>query len=293
MLANRLLFIFILSLFGLSLNARLLSQEKIEGHFASVNEEIKNRWNGFQADREFKLFEMDRSDDQLSQEFEELKKIRKWIWTTPGYELGEHLIRDDFVRAPHCLSFAFNNTVPNYNASTMYQGGKNYIACEGPRSKDISNFFKLLVSHRVTHLVRLTDSFEGETKKCHPYWEGHSSDGWLRVPTETGVYPIRSFDMAYWKDNEGVDPKQLLAVVLKVREELKEGLLLVHCSAGVGRTGTFLASIAIVDAIDQGEPFSIEEIVYRLSLQRPHSVAKLGQYITLYRLAELYLKERS
>ncbi len=57
---------------------------------------------------------------------------------------------------------------------------------------------------------------------------------------------------------------------------------------GVGRTGTFLAALTIVDAIDKQSSFSIEEIVYRLSLQRVHSVCKASQYITLYRMAESY-----
>ena len=123
-----------------------------------------------------------------------------------------------------------------------------------------------------------------------------SADGkqQLNIPTENGIYSIRAFDMAYWRDNQGVDAEQLLKLVLQVRRELTDshGLLLVHCSAGVGRTGTFLASLAIVDAIDRGELFSIEEIIYRLSLQRVYSVGKSSQYITLHRLAEAYLRKK-
>ncbi|MBI3508502.1 MAG: hypothetical protein HY069_02545 [Chlamydiia bacterium] len=151
----------------------------------------------------------------------------------------------------------------------------------------------MIVSHKVTHLVRLTDSHEGEEKKCHPYWEGllrkSSDEEYLDIPTEAGVYSIRAFDMAHWRDHHGIDPNELLAMVLRVRKELssdKNGLLIVHCSGGVGRTGTFLAALAIVDAIDKGIPLSIEEIVYRLSLQRVKCVYTPKQYITLHRLAE-------
>ncbi|MEI6531490.1 MAG: protein-tyrosine phosphatase family protein, partial [Chlamydiota bacterium] len=82
-----------------------------------------------------------------------------------------------------------------------------------------------------------------------------------------------------------------VALVLKVRKAVREkdGLLAIHCSSGVGRTGTFMAALAIVDAIDKREPFSIEELVCRLSLQRFHSVGKPSQYITLHRLAEEYV----
>lgn len=262
----------------------------------SVEKQVASRWNAFQANREFKPFEIGKSDAILKEELEEIKKTRELLWTTVGYETADALILGDLVRAPGCAAFAYNNTVPSYNASTLVLGGKAYIACEGPRSKDIPSFFKLLSSHQVTHLVRLTDSYEGEKKKCHPYWEGlltesPEGEGYLSIPTEEGIYSIRAFSVASWRDHEGVDSSKLLALVLQIRQELEDtnGLLAVHCSAGVGRTGTFLASLAIVDAIDTGLPFSIEEIVYRLSLQRVNTVYTFGQYITLHRLAESYL----
>ena len=59
----------------------------------------------------------------------------------------------------------------------------------------------------------------------------------------------------------------------------------------MGRTGTFLAALAILDAIDTAESFSIQEIVYRLSLQRIYAVSTPGQYITLHRMAEYYLSK--
>jgi protein tyrosine phosphatase len=260
----------------------------------AVKTQIENRWQAFQTDREFREFTPGRSDAELKAEFEKIEKIRRRIWKTAGYERAEHLIAEDLVRCVECTAFAFNNTVPTFNASTIYLGDQAYIACEGPRSKDVPNFFNLLATQKVTHLVRLTSSHEGWRKKCHPYWEGwiteYPDSTYLTVPTATKMHYLRAFQMDYWRDNHGVDPDELLALVLQIRDELKglPSLLAVHCSAGVGRTGTFLAALAIVDAIDKELPFSIEEIVYRLSLQRVHTVAKFSQYITLHRLAEAY-----
>jgi hypothetical protein len=259
--------------------------------YTAINELIEKRWEEFQSDRSFRPFAAGKSEEALEAEFREIQKTRESIWGTVGYEEAGHLIVGDLVRAPGCVAFGFNNTVPDYNASTIWLNGRNYIACEGPRSKDIPSFFKMLRKHHATHLVRLTDSYEGEIKKCHPYWEGllarsMEEGAALQLPLEQVSYAIRAYDLAHWRDNQGVDPRELLDLVLKVRRELKDGLLVVHCSAGVGRTGTFLAALAIVDAIEQNLPFSIEEIVYRLSLQRVHSVGKASQYITLHRLAE-------
>ena len=266
-----------------------------------IKEQVDLRWNEFKSNREFRPFRAGRSDEELNQEFENLRLTRKEVWKTPGYEIAQYLLEEDHVRAPNCVAFAYNNTDPNYNASTLQLNGRTYLASEGPRSKDVPNFFKLLEEQGVTHVVRLTDSYEGELKKCHPYWEGclrklSEGEGLLDIPVnQEEIRTLHAYDMAYWKDNSGIDPSLLLDQVLNVRKEIQDpkSLLLVHCSAGVGRTGTFLASIAILDAIDRNEPFSIEEITYYLSLQRVNSVAQPPQYVTLHRLAEIYLQRKA
>jgi len=281
----------------------ILSISSLQGSllepYASVKAQVESRWQAFQANREFKEFKPGKSDGELKEEFGDIQKTRLILWTTPGYELAQNLVAEDLIRAPGCVAFDFNNTVPYYNASTICLGDRCSIACEGPRSKDVPKFFHLLTSQHATHLVRLTSSYEAWAKKCHPYWDGlikeFNGNASLNIPTDTGFYSVQAFHMDHWRDHQGIDPEELLALVLQIRQGLNKdnSLLVVHCSAGVGRTGTFLASLAIVDALDKGLPFSIEEIVYRLSLQRVYSVAKSGQYITLHRLAEIYLNQNS
>lgn len=266
--------------------------------FASIKQSFEGLWQSFRANREFTPFQSGRTDESLKREFVNLHRTREHLWTTAGYELASYLMKEDLIRAPGCVAFAYNNTVPYYNSSTICLKDRCCIACEGPRSKDVLAFFRLLASQGVTHLVRLTGSYEAWSKKCHPYWDGWISESngsaYLNIPTDAGIHSVHAFHMDHWRDHHGVDPNELLSLVLQVREGLKKekGLLAVHCSAGVGRTGTFLAALAIVDAIENGEAFSIEEIVYRLSLQRIHSVAKASQYITLHKFAESCLKKK-
>lgn len=280
----------VLAIFLFSLNAS-------HTQFDIAKSQVEERWQTFQSNRKFREFKPGKSDAQLKEEFEEICKIRSSIWKEAIYKRAEHLIAEDLVRAPGCAAFHYNNTVPYYNASTIFLGDRTYIACEGPRSKDIPAFFRLLASQGITHLVRLTGSFEGWSKKCHPYWDGYitESEGnhYLNIPTDTGIYSLRAFQMDDWRDHQGIDPNALLKMTLETRKSLGDGLLLAHCSAGVGRTGTFLAALAILDALENGAPLSIEELVYRLSLQRIHTVAKPAQYITLHRMAELYLRKMS
>ncbi|MBS0625896.1 MAG: hypothetical protein JSS32_07595 [Verrucomicrobia bacterium] len=257
-----------------------------------VRIEIEKRWETFQTQRSFSPFRPGKSDEELRTEHEKIDQIRYAVWKKPDYEIAQHLIDNDLIRAADAIAFNYNNTVPYYNCSTIYIGDRYYIAAEGPRSKDIPKFFELLSSQNVTHLVRLTGAYEGWIPKCAPYWDGLVKESEGKTYLDLPGHSVRLFHLDFWKDHHGIDPSELLKVALQIKEDLQTGLLLVHCSAGVGRTGTFLASMAAIDAIDRGQPFSIEEIVYRLSLQRIFSVYSPVQYITVHRLAEAYLKQK-
>lgn len=280
--------------------AYITNQMEVDGHLNHVKTQVELRWKAFAKNKTFLAFQPGKSDDELRAEFSAIRETREAIWKKPEYKVAKHLIKAKRVRHDGCVAFAYNNTVGDFNASTLFIGNRPYIACEGPKYKHLESFFSLLHTLKSTHIVRLTDAAEGDKIKCHAYWKKHvvrAADGkkHLHAPTKTGIHKVHAFDIAEWKDNQGIDPKRLLDVALQVKKELEatNGRLTVHCSAGVGRTGTFLAALAIIDAIDANEPFSICEIVYRLSLQRIFSVSTPTQYITLHRMAEIYTPEKN
>ncbi|MEI6242572.1 MAG: tyrosine-protein phosphatase [Chlamydiota bacterium] len=285
-----------------------LPKEQIAEEFFQAKEGFLDRWEAFRKDKKFIPFQKGKSDEILEKEFCQIQEVRHGVWftnpcevirePTEGYDVAKSLLFEDLSRARNCMAFSYNNTTPYYNASTMDIGLFQCIACEGPRVTEVNRFFQMLISYHVTHLVRLTAAKEGDHFKCHSYWEGHlgSDCSILQIPVAPNVYyPVQAYSLEDWKDNQGIDPKRLLDLVLQVKNDVpkKRGILAVHCSAGVGRTGTFLAALSIVVAIDRKIPFSIEEIVYKLSLQRIYSVAQKKQYITLHRLAEEYVKRNN
>ncbi len=117
-----------------------------------------------------------------------------------------------------------------------------------------------------------------------------------------------SVDLPYyvceeWIDNQGTQPELLYQLIQKVRTgySSENELIAVHCSAGVGRTGTFIAGFTLVQMAEEqlsaGKKLeeielSIEEIVCKLSLQRFHMVGQKAQYVLLYRLLDHYFKQR-
>ena len=90
-------------------------------------------------------------------------------------------------------------------------------------------------------------------------------------------------------------PEPLVEMTKMLREELssKGGVGLIHCSAGVGRTGTMLALNKIIEDIDAGaEKVDIFNTVLNLRSERVLMVQKLTQYEFLYACTDYYLRTR-
>jgi protein tyrosine phosphatase len=105
-----------------------------------------------------------------------------------------------------------------------------------------------------------------------------------------------------WEDHEEGDPERLIALVKAVMGNERESqMVAVHCRAGVGRTGTFLAAYALIFDIDEQVSrgvcideieVSVDKVIWQLSLQRPFMVAQFSQYRTLYELVDRYVSMR-
>lgn len=64
-----------------------------------------------------------------------------------------------------------------------------------------------------------------------------------------------------------------------------------HCSAGVGRTGTFIAIDSLIRQIDQGAThINVFECVSQLRYQRSFLVQSIKQYIFVYRAVMEYIE---
>lgn len=207
--------------------------------------------------------------------------------------------------------FRLNPDDPNdsfyYNASVIRKGWA--IAAQGPKENEHQQFWEMVIASKVPAIVMLTNLKDKGVEKCSKYWpekgETKNLKGMVIVCTDSKVLDykgpanerivLREFEikdekgtilhvvshrhLENWPDFGTVDFHALEHLVIDTIGV--KGPLLVHCSAGVGRTGTFLTIAAVYDEFGQGKAVSkalIKETVTELRQDRMGLVQTDEQY---------------
>ncbi|XP_067399680.1 receptor-type tyrosine-protein phosphatase epsilon-like [Emydura macquarii macquarii] len=195
------------------------------------------------------------------------------------------------------------------NASYVdsYRSPGFFIAAQGPLPGTVVDFWQMIWQEKASAIVMLTGLVEQNKTKCEQYWpEGERAYGDLTVtPREThpttGLVTrtfrleragcplprhVEQFHYLLWPDH-GVpsNPARLLQLVEMVNERVSEapaGPVLVHCSAGIGRTGTFIALDFLLKMARAEGSVDVFRCVQRLREQRVSMVQTKEQYAFLY-----------
>uniref|UniRef100_A0A3Q4H3N2 protein-tyrosine-phosphatase n=1 Tax=Neolamprologus brichardi TaxID=32507 RepID=A0A3Q4H3N2_NEOBR len=178
-----------------------------------------------------------------------------------------------------------------------------YIAAQGPLPQTFTHFWQTVWEQQTHTIIMLTTLTERGRTKCHQYWP-HPPEtkdyGPMRVKCHSEecnlAYVTRQFTLTHtelgeeravthlqyvaWPDH-GVpdDPSDFLLFISSVRERRKgEEPLMVHCSAGIGRTGVLITMETALSQLDQGQPMSPLDIVKTLRDQRAMMVQTTCQF---------------
>ncbi|XP_052218424.1 receptor-type tyrosine-protein phosphatase alpha-like [Dreissena polymorpha] len=197
------------------------------------------------------------------------------------------------------------------NASFIdgYTIPKKYIAGQGPLSCTVEDTWRMILTERISVVVMLTNLFEESKSKCHQYWpdklneivhygehivkiaeEEHYADFVLRKLncSKVGfkdVHFVTHCHFTSWPDRNVPDTAlSLLQYWRKVRSvNIKQQFpWFVHCSAGVGRTGTFIALDYLYDQGTTEKQVNVFDAVLRLREQRVNMVQTQLQYLYLH-----------
>jgi len=191
---------------------------------------------------------------------------------------------------------------------------KAYIATQGPTASTLSDFWRMVWESNVSVILMLTKEIETGKKKCEHYWPDPDVplefDG-LKVqcegtPLETDELAEREFRMSMdgkdrvvrqlqylaWPDH-GI-PEDTSAFLQLVKDadtwNKTKGPMIVHCSAGIGRTGTFCtvhANLSKISYLKEEKPgvepkVNIVDTILHFRKQRPGIVQTVEQYEFCY-----------
>lgn len=301
-----------------ALSLPTLPQQYLETRFQAIQQAFDQRAILFLKGRPFQRWEMNKLRKNILIEFDQLNEWRYHAWyvdptaktliSRMDFMVAQELLEKGLYKRPGLLAFDYNQTDGNYNASTVVLNGFKFLAVEAPTSRTLKNFFLLLQNHRVTQLVRLATASENGNDQGTPYWinklktDAQNNECFLNIPQlyNPAPYSVRYYTTDVWPENHGIHPAELLKLIQKVRKNADpNGLIACHSTNGNGRTGTFIAGFLLLNEIDRqiaagtaksALDVSIEKIVMQLSLQRSYVVRTAEQYITLYRLVDLYIK---
>uniref|UniRef100_A0A672KPC9 protein-tyrosine-phosphatase n=1 Tax=Sinocyclocheilus grahami TaxID=75366 RepID=A0A672KPC9_SINGR len=211
--------------------------------------------------------------------------------------------------------------------SVSVQQGNNfrwvYIATQGPLPGTKDDFWRMVWEQNVHSLVMVTQCVERGMVKCDRYWPIDSeplyygdvvvqllaekilpewtirdfkiscvSEGQLRYPRT-----VRQFHYTIWPDHGVPETTQsLVQFVRTVRDYIDRttspGVTVVHCSAGVGRTGTFIVLDRVLQQLDRNCTVDIYGCVFDLRLHRSYMVQTEAQYAYIHQCVRDVLRAR-
>uniref|UniRef100_A0AAY4DKP3 protein-tyrosine-phosphatase n=1 Tax=Denticeps clupeoides TaxID=299321 RepID=A0AAY4DKP3_9TELE len=211
------------------------------------------------------------------------------------------------------LSLFTDPNETDYINANFIQGAihnKLYIATQGPLKVTVVDFWRMIWQYDVKVIIMACREVEMGKKKCEKYWADPGETSVFGAFTITNVgetcpneedvvrtlmvqfhnelHTISQYQYTAWPDH-GIPymPDGILEMLEMARQDQggHGDPVLVHCSAGCGRTGVICALDYIHDLLHTkriAEDFSIRDIVLELRKQRPSAVQTKEQYEFLF-----------
>ncbi|KAM9851868.1 tyrosine-protein phosphatase non-receptor type 6 isoform 2-T3 [Aulostomus maculatus] len=212
----------------------------------------------------------------------------------------------------------------NYVRNTLWESvdQKVYIATQGCLATTVNDFWQMVWQENTRVIVMTTREVEKGRNKCVPYWPE------LQIPKEMGPYvvtlesereatdyKVRKLEVAHvnkpkhsraiwhyqymsWPDH-GVpqEPGGILSFLTQVNSKQAEypgaGPMIIHCSAGIGRTGTIMLIDMILQTIDTiglNCDIDIPKFIQMVREQRSGMVQTEAQYKFIYLAVSEYIQ---
>ncbi|XP_077955577.1 receptor-type tyrosine-protein phosphatase F isoform X5 [Gasterosteus aculeatus] len=251
---------------------------------------------------------------RFSQEYESIDPGQQFTWENSNMEVNKpknryaNVIAYDHSR----VVLTSVDAVPgsdyiNTNYIDGYRKQNAYIATQGPLPETLSDFWRMVWEQRSNTIVMMTRLEEKSRVKCDQYWPSRGTEtyGMIQVTmldtVDLATYSVRTFALykngssekrevrqfqfMAWPDH-GVPeyPTPILAFLRRVKacNPPDAGPMVVHCSAGVGRTGCFIVIDAMLERMKHEKSVDIYGHVTCMRAQRNYMVQTEDQYIFIH-----------
>ncbi|XP_077428205.1 receptor-type tyrosine-protein phosphatase delta-like isoform X16 [Vanacampus margaritifer] len=251
---------------------------------------------------------------KFSQEYESVDPGQQFTWENSNLEVNKPKNRYANVIAYDHSRVILSGIegVPgsdyiNANYIDGYRRQNAYIATQGSLPETFGDFWRMVWEQHTANIIMMTKLEEKSRVKCDQYWptRGTETYGLIQVTlldtVELATYSVRTFALyksgsnekrevrhfqfTAWPDH-GVPehPTPFLAFLRRVKacNPADAGPLIVHCSAGVGRTGCFIVIDAMAERIKHEKTVDIYGHVTLMRSQRNYMVQTEDQYIFIY-----------
>ncbi|XP_016536755.1 receptor-type tyrosine-protein phosphatase delta isoform X8 [Poecilia formosa] len=247
---------------------------------------------------------------RLSQEYESIDPSQQFTWEHSNLEVNKpknryaNVIAYDHTRVVLALiDGILGSDYINANFIDGYRKQNAYIATQGPLAETFGDFWRMVWEQRTASVVMMTRLEEKSRIKCDQYWPSRGTETYgmtqvtLLDTMELATFCVRTFSLhksgsserrevrqfqfTAWPDH-GVPeyPTPFLNFLRRVKacNPPDAGPIIVHCSAGVGRTGCFIVIDAMLERIRHERTVDIYGHVTLMRSQRNYMVQTEDQY---------------
>ncbi|MED6247223.1 hypothetical protein ATANTOWER_010107 [Ataeniobius toweri] len=251
---------------------------------------------------------------KFSQEYESIDPAQQFTWENSNLEVNKpknryaNVIAYDHSRVIlSSIDGVPGSDYMNANYIDGYRRQNAYIATQGPLPETFGDFWRMVWEQHTANIVMMTKLEEKSRVKCDQYWptRGTETYGLIQVTlldtVELATYSMRTFALyksgsnekrevrhfqfTAWPDH-GVPehPTPFLAFLRRVKacNPPDAGPMIVHCSAGVGRTGCFIVIDGMTERIKHEKTVDIYGHVTLMRSQRNYMVQTEDQYIFIH-----------